>query len=79
MHQNYELFETRLSSFANWPKERLIPGRRLALAGFFYSGKQDWVYCFNCDMGLINFDHDVEPEALHALFYDKCAYLNNIM
>ena len=37
-HPNYNLFEEKLNSFTNWPRESPSP-KSLSEAGFFFSGK----------------------------------------
>jgi baculoviral IAP repeat-containing protein 7/8 len=79
LHREYKDFAARLETFYYWPQERLIKGRRLARAGFFFTGIDDCVRCFNCDGGLQNFEWDDEPEAMHALYFSECEFLCEIM
>ena len=48
-HPNYNLFEERLNSFTNWPRDSPSP-KSLSEAGFFFSGKYKSIFSF-----IINF------------------------
>jgi hypothetical protein len=77
-HPDYTLENTRLKSFYGWPKYMKQRPKKLAEAGFFYTGKGDQVKCFSCGGGLKDWEDDDIPWEQHALFYEKCAHLNLI-
>ncbi|XP_060082815.1 E3 ubiquitin-protein ligase XIAP-like [Ylistrum balloti] len=65
---------SRRESFRNWP------GRSqdidiLASAGFFFTGEEDIVRCFHCDIGLAEWDSDDDPWVEHARHSPDCPFL----
>lgn len=44
----YDSYVDRIKSFKAWRKENLIKSTDLAAAGFFYTGNEDEVKCFQC-------------------------------
>lgn len=68
----------RISSFRNFPSYVHQSRESLAEAGFFYSGKDDVVYCFFCGQGLRSWEPCDDPWVEHASWSPKCVYLKNV-
>ncbi|XP_052808883.1 baculoviral IAP repeat-containing protein 3-like [Mya arenaria] len=65
---------SRLQTFTGWPHS--TPTRNsLALAGFIYTGRQDLVRCFCCDVGLKDFSEGVDPMKWHIIHSHNCDFL----
>lgn len=68
--------ECRLATFQNWPKSIKQRPADLAEAGFFYTGVGDQTLCFHCGGGLKDWEENDDPWEQHALWFNKCVYLN---
>lgn len=77
-HPDYRKITDRLKSFEEWPKSMRQKPAELSDAGFFYLGKGDQVKCFSCGGGLKDWEEDDVPWEQHAMWYDKCPYLNEV-
>jgi E3 ubiquitin-protein ligase XIAP len=75
-HPDYRKHSDRLKSFEEWPKSMRQKPAELSEAGFFYLGKGDQVKCFSCGGGLKDWEEDDVPWEQHAMWYEKCPYLN---
>jgi len=67
--------DSRLTSFAAWPKSIKQTPHVLAEAGFFYVGVGDQTLCFHCGGGLKDWEENDDPWEEHALWFPKCPYL----
>lgn len=67
----------RLDSYETWTNAS--NPFDLAQAGFFYTLKDDRVKCFNCAVGLRDWDTSDKPWEQHALRNSLCSYLVNKM
>jgi baculoviral IAP repeat-containing protein 7/8 len=77
-HLKFSLESERLKSFENWPNTIPQKPEKLSDAGFYYTGRGDYVICFSCDGGLKDWTENDEPWEQHAIWYTKCNYLNLI-
>lgn len=75
-HAEYAIESARFRSFDSWPKTLKQKPKQLSDAGFFYTGRGDSVKCFSCNGGLRDWEEDDDPWEQHALWFDKCEYLN---
>ncbi|ODM88150.1 Baculoviral IAP repeat-containing protein 7 [Orchesella cincta] len=66
---------SRLKSFEKWEHKNKPEPSVLAEAGFFFSGKQDRVYCFYCGIGLHHWLSEDNPWMEHAISSPKCTFL----
>lgn len=48
---------------------------RFSVAGFYYTGRKDFVKCFECGLGLGEWRGDDEPWQQHAIFNGNCKHL----
>ena len=74
-YQDYTLPHQRLDTFASWPRDHPILPHDLSKAGFFFTGIDDLVRCFNCGGGLTRWDTDDNPWVEHARWFPKCTFL----
>lgn len=72
----YAIEAARIRSFAEWPRHMKQKPEQLSEAGFFYTGVGDRVKCFSCGGGLKDWAEDDEPWEQHAVWLNKCRYLN---
>ncbi|XP_052812102.1 uncharacterized protein LOC128239482 isoform X2 [Mya arenaria] len=65
---------TRLGSFASWGRQLPTPFD-LALAGFFFTGEDDLVRCYECGIGLKDFSDGDDPLQEHARNAPRCRFI----
>lgn len=68
----------RLKSFEKWTEESKPTPQQMSEAGFFFTGKEDRVICFNCGGGLKDWEKEDDPWEQHALWYYDCSHLRTI-
>ncbi|XP_069136695.1 uncharacterized protein [Argopecten irradians] len=73
----YTELNARRESYTHWPHRNAHDIDRLVNAGFFYTGAEDIVRCFYCDIGLAEWDRDDDPWVEHARHSPECPYLRN--
>ncbi|KAL4222694.1 Protein DETOXIFICATION 47 [Mactra antiquata] len=73
-----ESFEARLHSYEKWPIPECQNPRKLAEAGFYYTGYGDLVKCFHCGGGLRNWEYLDVPWVEHCRFFPECPYANDM-
>lgn len=74
-HSKYSTYESRLESFAEWPKSLKQKPVKLAEAGFFYKEVGDQTLCYHCGGGLKDWEDNDDPWEQHALWFPKCNFL----
>lgn len=74
---NYASEEDRIYSFARWPVPYISP-KALAAAGFFYTGKNDIVQCFECGIKIDRWMEGDKPMAEHQRFEAFCRFTRKI-
>nr|BDT61650.1 MAG: baculoviral IAP repeat-containing protein [Marsupenaeus japonicus endogenous nimavirus] len=75
-HKNYTLPESRKKTFNTWPLEDKDLKERLIEAGFFYTGKGDHVICFQCGVGIRNWESYDDPLTQHAMWSPSCCFIH---
>lgn len=75
VYPEYVSIESRIRSFDTWPKSLPPDKKRLAEAGFFYTGKEDQTLCFHCGGGLKDWVPEDDPWDQHCKWFSKCHYL----
>ncbi|XP_060085006.1 baculoviral IAP repeat-containing protein 3-like [Ylistrum balloti] len=68
----------RRETFTHWPHRSSHDIDRLVNCGFFYTGAEDIVRCFYCDIGLAEWNPDDDPWVEHARHSPECPYLRAI-
>lgn len=75
-YDDMETEEQRLRSFQRnngWPAP--VPPRKLAAAGFYFTGIGDTVKCFACDVSLAKWEAEDDPISEHVRNYPDCPFL----
>ncbi|XP_021365270.1 uncharacterized protein LOC110458047 isoform X2 [Mizuhopecten yessoensis] len=67
----------RRESYTHWPHRAAHDLDYLVNAGFFYTGAEDIVRCFYCDIGLAEWNPDDDPWVEHARHSPECPYLRD--
>ena len=75
IHPNYYGFDTRLTSYQQWPKQ-IIPDKfSLAKSGFFYTGQSDIVKCFSCGVQVCDWKNTDDSFQEHYKNSPECVFL----
>ena len=74
-YSNFKSNENRLHSFNNWPYESVQPKEILAKAGFYYTGNNDSVICFSCNLSLRDWKVNSCPWRAHVLQGKHCEFV----
>ena len=71
--KKYEHLENRLKTFSQW--QGLLDYRSMAEAGFVYTGQEDLVFCFHCNIKLDRWSKDMEPLLRHKEESPTCSFM----
>ncbi|XP_053390871.1 baculoviral IAP repeat-containing protein 3-like [Mercenaria mercenaria] len=74
----YQTMESRVASFAKFPRHINLLPQQLAVAGLFFTGNGDLCRCFTCDGGLKDWSSGDDPIKEHATYFPNCAYINQL-
>ena len=73
---NYEELEDRMKTFKLPPQwEGPVDYQSMAEAGFVYTGQEDLVYCFSCNVKLDRWSKDMEPLLRHKEESPTCSFM----
>ncbi|XP_076657863.1 baculoviral IAP repeat-containing protein 8-like [Halictus rubicundus] len=75
---DYRFEQARLQSFENWPVPHIIEPKRLAAAGFYYTGEGDKVRCFECYMEIYQWVEGDNPMVDHQRWSARCRFIRKI-
>nr|CAD7399304.1 unnamed protein product [Timema cristinae] len=67
--------EKRLFTFNTWPANAPVDARRMAKAGFVYTGKGLVVECFLCHGRIDDWDYGDQAMARHRIMYPNCPFV----
>ncbi|XP_011876985.1 PREDICTED: baculoviral IAP repeat-containing protein 3-like [Vollenhovia emeryi] len=70
----YEVKTVRLKSFESWP---CLSPEKFAEAGFYYTGVDDKVRCFECKVEIWNWKLNVDPMFYHKQRSPRCKFIGN--
>ena len=73
--QSLTLYQNRLDTFKEWPKQLRPKPDKLARAGLTYTGRGDRVKCFSCNIELLNWNCIDDPFIEHYKHSKSCPYL----
>ncbi|XP_052812106.1 uncharacterized protein LOC128239484 isoform X1 [Mya arenaria] len=65
---------TRLGSYSSWGRQLPTPFA-LTSAGFFFTGEDDLVRCYECGIGLKDFSEGDDPLREHAQHAPRCRFI----
>ncbi|KAH9488686.1 Death-associated inhibitor of apoptosis 1 [Bulinus truncatus] len=71
----YALKQERLETFTKWPRDHHLSEDDLAEAGFYYADYGDCDRCFNCGIGLRNWEDEDDVWIEHARWFSRCTYV----
>lgn len=74
---DYRFEQRRLDSFVNWPV-RFITPRAMATAGFYYTGIEDLVKCFECQLGVRRWVEGDDPQSDHNRWRPSCRFVQGL-
>ncbi|XP_071136607.1 baculoviral IAP repeat-containing protein 3-like [Mytilus edulis] len=74
-YPQYHTYSSRYQSYGNWPFPHKQTAHSLSEAGYFYTGENDIVRCFCCDLGLAEWDPKDNPWTEHARHNPRCIFL----
>ncbi|QEI03480.1 IAP-3 [Spodoptera cosmioides nucleopolyhedrovirus] len=74
-HEAYISYDNRLATYENWPRDIEQRPEDLANAGFFYTGRNAEVRCFQSDCGLSDWEPTDDPWREHARWFPRCEYV----
>ena len=73
---NYEELEDRMKTFKLPPQwDGPVDYQSMAEAGFVYTGQEDLVYCFSCNIKLDRWSKDMEPLLRHKEESPTCSFM----
>nr|CAD7402803.1 unnamed protein product [Timema poppensis] len=67
--------EKRLVTFNTWPANAPVDARRMAKAGFVYTGTGLVVECFLCHGRIDDWDYGDQAMARHRIMYPNCPFV----
>ncbi|KAJ8314792.1 hypothetical protein KUTeg_006942 [Tegillarca granosa] len=76
-YPQYAVKSVRASTYRNFPPEVTQTPEDMAQAGFFYSGKDDVVYCYFCGQGIRAWEPEDDVWIEHARWSPNCGHLLN--
>ncbi|AXU41708.1 IAP-3 [Spodoptera eridania nucleopolyhedrovirus] len=77
-HEAYAEYKDRLATYTNWPRDINQSPQDLANAGFFYTGRNAEVRCFQSDCGLSDWEPTDDPWREHARWFPRCQYVISV-
>ncbi|XP_076301090.1 uncharacterized protein LOC143219133 [Lasioglossum baleicum] len=75
---DYHFEQARLESFENWPVPHIMEPKRLAAAGFYYTGEGDKVKCFECHVVIGRWVEGDNPMVDHQRWSARCRFIREI-
>ena len=73
---NYLYLKDRMKTFALPPQwDGAVDYQSMAEAGFVYTGQEDLVYCFSCNIKLDRWSKHMEPLLRHEEESPTCAFV----
>lgn len=72
---NFE--RSRLRTFQSWPSNSPVSSKRIAKAGFFYTGHQHEVQCFACGVKISDWNYNDCVMAKHRAKDPGCPFVKN--
>ena len=74
----YKYYEQRLNTFETWPKQMIPDKYSLAKSGFVYAGQGDKVRCFQCGVGINQWERTDDVWTEHNKWSPNCEYLKMV-
>ncbi|WP_263081677.1 baculoviral IAP repeat-containing protein [Endozoicomonas sp. Mp262] len=75
-YPHYQTMKDRIDSFRNAPNH--LNSESMAKAGLFYTGQDDLCRCFNCGIGLKDWNYDNNPILEHYQHSKTCLHIKEL-
>lgn len=75
---DYRFEQARLQSYQNWPVPHIIEPKKLAAAGFYYTGEGDKVKCFECHVEICQWVEGDNAMVDHQRWSARCRFIRKI-
>ena len=72
---DYSKYENRLKTYSRWPKDSPVYIKDLAEAGLSYTGRDDFVFCLECNSEFGNWQEGDDPLRTHENVIPPCQFL----
>ncbi|XP_052088578.1 baculoviral IAP repeat-containing protein 7-B-like [Mytilus californianus] len=74
-YPNMCITQSRFMTFSSWTNINTADVESLVGAGFFYTGNEDHVRCFDCGIGLRSWEPEDDPMVEHARWSPTCKFV----
>lgn len=74
-YPNMCITQSRFMTFSSWTNTNTADVESLVNAGFFYTGNEDHVRCFDCGIGLRSWEPEDDPMVEHARWSPSCRFI----
>ncbi|CAG2226735.1 BIRC7_8 [Mytilus edulis] len=74
-YPNMCITQSRVITFSSWENIDTACVESLVDAGFFYTGNEDHVRCFDCGIGLRSWEPEDDPMVEHARWSPACRFI----
>ncbi|XP_071137944.1 baculoviral IAP repeat-containing protein 7-like isoform X2 [Mytilus edulis] len=74
-YPNMCITQSRFVTFSSWTNTNTADKESLVDAGFFYTGNEDHVRCFDCGIGLRSWEPEDDPLVEHARWSPTCRFI----
>ncbi|VDI63716.1 Hypothetical predicted protein [Mytilus galloprovincialis] len=74
-YPNMCITQSRVITFSSWKNIDTACVESLVDAGFFYTGNEDHVRCFDCGIGLRSWEPEDDPMVEHARWSPACRFI----
>jgi len=74
----YKYYEQRLKTYEDWPKQMIPDKYSLAKSGFIYTGQGDKLRCFQCGVGVNQWERTDDAWKEHHKWSPNCDYLKMV-
>ena len=71
-------YSSRVKTFDDWPSQMKQKAVEMASCGFYYVKFGDKVKCFQCGLGLGNWNKSDKAYEAHILHSSNCSYIKSI-
>ncbi|XP_069136336.1 uncharacterized protein [Argopecten irradians] len=78
INPQYAEESARMATFRKWRSTEFVDTKSLVDAGLFYTGVEDSVRCFYCDVGFEKWDNEDNPWEAHARHSPDCSFLQKM-
>ncbi|CAC5410684.1 BIRC2_3 [Mytilus coruscus] len=77
IYPQFATFQSRLTTFSDYPIENKSFKEKMARAGFFYFHVSDYVQCFQCGGCLCKWSNIHDPVLRHKAYFKNCHFMEH--